>query len=122
MMVGGVAAAAAVRTFPFRVFSFPKEIGVSPQRFDPRANRLDLLALEHWKVAPIDPPEIYMHPAHLEAYQKLLSVAYSDPGPVYGEYLGITRTTPYLPPGTAYKIDTREINIREAKRLFPVKF
>jgi hypothetical protein len=26
MMVGGVAAAAAVRTFPFRVFSFPKEI------------------------------------------------------------------------------------------------
>jgi hypothetical protein len=26
MMVGGVAAAAAVRTFPFRVFSFAKEI------------------------------------------------------------------------------------------------
>jgi hypothetical protein len=26
MMIGGVAAAAAVRTFPFRVFSFPKEI------------------------------------------------------------------------------------------------
>lgn len=25
-MVGGVATAAAVRTFPFRVFSFPKEI------------------------------------------------------------------------------------------------
>ena len=25
-MVGGLAAAAAVRTFPFRVFSFPKEI------------------------------------------------------------------------------------------------
>jgi hypothetical protein len=33
MMVGGVAAAAAVRTFPFRVFSFPKDIvsvGVNP--------------------------------------------------------------------------------------------
>lgn len=28
-MVGGVAAAAAVRTFPFRVFSFPKEIAVA---------------------------------------------------------------------------------------------
>jgi hypothetical protein len=27
-MVGGVAAAAAVRTFPFRVFSFPREIVV----------------------------------------------------------------------------------------------
>ena len=26
MMVGGVATAAAARTFPFRVFSFPKEI------------------------------------------------------------------------------------------------
>ncbi len=29
-MVGGVAAAAAVRTFPFRVFSFPKEITIVP--------------------------------------------------------------------------------------------
>lgn len=29
-MIGGVAAAAAVRTFPFRVFSFPKEITRAP--------------------------------------------------------------------------------------------
>lgn len=29
-LVGGVAAAAAVRTFPFRVFSFPTEIVVPP--------------------------------------------------------------------------------------------
>jgi hypothetical protein len=28
-MIGGVAAAAAVRTFPFRVFSFPKEIAIA---------------------------------------------------------------------------------------------
>ena len=28
MMVGGVAAAAAVRTWPFRVFSFPTEIAI----------------------------------------------------------------------------------------------
>jgi len=28
MMIGGIATAAAVRTFPFRVFSFPKEIKV----------------------------------------------------------------------------------------------
>lgn len=27
-MIGGVAAAAAVRTFPFRVFSFPSEIRI----------------------------------------------------------------------------------------------
>jgi hypothetical protein len=33
-MFGGVAAAAAVRTFPFRVFSFPKEIVVPAQRLD----------------------------------------------------------------------------------------
>jgi hypothetical protein len=37
MMVGGVAAAAAVRTFPFRVFSFPSEI-VTP----------NLIELEQW--------------------------------------------------------------------------
>ena len=29
-MVGGVATAAAVRTFPFRVFSFPKEVKLTP--------------------------------------------------------------------------------------------
>jgi HK97 family phage major capsid protein len=32
MMVGGIATAAAARTFPFRVFSFPKEIEIP--RFD----------------------------------------------------------------------------------------
>lgn len=30
MLFGGVAAAAAVRTFPFRVFSFPSEIVIPP--------------------------------------------------------------------------------------------
>lgn len=30
MMVGGVAAGAAVRTFPFRVYSFPKQINLEP--------------------------------------------------------------------------------------------
>ena len=29
MMIGGIATAAAVRTFPFRVFSFPKEIKIA---------------------------------------------------------------------------------------------
>ena len=33
LMVGGVAAAAAVRTFPFRVFSFPKEIKIVPPEY-----------------------------------------------------------------------------------------
>jgi hypothetical protein len=33
-MIGGVAATAAVRTFPFRVFSFPKEIVRAPGLFE----------------------------------------------------------------------------------------
>lgn len=34
-MIGGVAATAAVRTFPFRVFSFPTEINIrKPMIFD----------------------------------------------------------------------------------------
>jgi hypothetical protein len=51
-LVGGVAAAAAVRTFPFRVFSFPSE--VVPARFpvwlNPNAlpGRIDLLTTSHW--------------------------------------------------------------------------
>jgi hypothetical protein len=30
LLVGGVAAAAAIRTFPFRVYSFPSDIVVAP--------------------------------------------------------------------------------------------
>jgi len=30
MLVGGVAATAAVRTFPFHVFSFPSEVKIAP--------------------------------------------------------------------------------------------
>jgi hypothetical protein len=44
LMVGGVAAAAAVRSFPFQVFSFPKEI-VVPER-------LSLYGLPYWETAP----------------------------------------------------------------------
>src|SRR6266700_3270980 len=44
MMIGGVAAAAAVRTWPFRIYSFP-----SKPRIDPA--RIDLLDLSHWGLA-----------------------------------------------------------------------
>lgn len=48
MLVGGVATAAAVRTFPFRVFSFPTEI-VSPDVYD-MIGRPEFVALELEKV------------------------------------------------------------------------
>lgn len=34
-MVGGIAVGAAVRTWPFRVFSFPTEIHAAPQIYEP---------------------------------------------------------------------------------------
>jgi|SRR5882724_10035421 len=46
-MIGGVAATAAVRAWPFRVFSFPSEIAIAPpatvrfiRAFDPLQNRV----------------------------------------------------------------------------------
>jgi hypothetical protein len=40
-LVGGVATAAAVQTFPFRVFSFPSEV----EKVSPALIRLDMRAL-----------------------------------------------------------------------------
>jgi len=45
-LIGGVAATAAVRTFPFRVFSFPSEIA-SPLLFPPLAWGLDEFIAEY---------------------------------------------------------------------------
>jgi hypothetical protein len=45
LMVGGLAASAAVRTWPFRVFSFPSEIRIG-QTYD------DLYDLWHGRVRP----------------------------------------------------------------------
>lgn len=47
-LIGGVAAAAAVRTFPFRVFSFPKEVVPFPD-----FRRIDQIIIENWwKIQP----------------------------------------------------------------------
>jgi hypothetical protein len=41
-LIGGVAVAAAIRTWPFRVYSFPSEpVTLGPTRFD-------ILDLSHW--------------------------------------------------------------------------
>jgi len=74
LMVGGVAAAAAVRTYPFRVFSFPTEI--KPPNTGPRLSkemqdllkqRLDLVE----RFGPDAAGEWWMHPQHLAALKEL---------------------------------------------------
>lgn len=66
MIVGGVATAAAVRTFPFRVFSFPKE--VSCARGIDLASGPDLTAISLISLGPVMPRRlIVMHPDEMEA-------------------------------------------------------
>jgi hypothetical protein len=88
MMVGGVAAAAAIRTFPFRVFSFPKEIHVEPL--------LSLHGLPYWNDMPHTTGTMY----------------------------SITRYGVFeydnAPDGWV-KI-SQELDIEEAKRMFPAPF
>jgi hypothetical protein len=56
MMVGGVAAAAAVRTFPFRVFSFPSQIA-EPSSFltSGKLNAPSKLFVEVWRDLIVEP-------------------------------------------------------------------
>lgn len=79
MMVGGVAAAAAVRTFPFRVFSFPKEIKVAqcvPKEIVALwKQRLDLIGC----FGTDSGAEWWMHPAQLAALKQLGFAAYAYP-------------------------------------------
>ena len=51
-LIGGVASAAAVRTFPFRVFSFPKEIKLASS----------------WEMYG---EMIYLHPVQFEPWKEL---------------------------------------------------
>lgn len=49
-MIGGVAAAAAVRTWPFRVYSFPTEIQIDenfPESYTARLASVEALELEN---------------------------------------------------------------------------
>lgn len=80
MLVGGVATAVAVRTFPFRVFSFPKDI----------------------TFACADCDLFYLHPAQRVAYDELSlhGLRYYDHlyNPT-GTYMGISRSAyPLLVP------------------------
>lgn len=88
LLAGGLAAGAAVRSFPFRVFSFPKEIIV------PRVGDIALTDI---------PPYI------LGAPRSLHGIPYwSDVPPTVGTFYGIARrVTPdeslgYLPRGSAW--------------------
>lgn len=89
MMVGGVAAAAAVRTYPFRVFSFPEEIRVA--RHVPKEiaalwkQRLDLIG----RFGTDTGAEWWMHPVQLAALKELGF----DP---YGDHRWLATTLPPL--------------------------
>lgn len=86
-MVGGVATAAAVRTFPFRVFSFPKEINLA------------------------EPLSMY-------------SITYEHQFANVGTMYGISRDSVVDIGGglVGWKKVSREIDIEEAKRIFPGPF
>lgn len=47
LMIGGIAATAAIRTFPFRVFSFSSEIVAAPIQLDPTFEMLNYITLKH---------------------------------------------------------------------------
>jgi hypothetical protein len=80
LALSGVAATAAVRTFPFRVFSFPSEISVARYPLPDGAFDLDLEAFLNrlnrplqmsisW--APRSRPMIIMHPTELKFLRSL---------------------------------------------------
>jgi hypothetical protein len=73
IMVGGLATAAAVRTFPFRVFSFPKEIKpLNVPRLPKEVAELLKQQLEAVKrFGPNFEGEWWMHPKQLAALKEL---------------------------------------------------
>lgn len=87
MMVGGVATAAAIRTFPFRVFSFPKEIKLA------------------------EPLSMY-------------SITYQNQFANVGTMYGISRNGVFEfgDDRRGWKKISQEIDIEEAKRMFPGQF
>lgn len=49
MMVGGLAAGAAIRTFPFRVYSFPSEIVEEPSYLDLIGEEMAQFKMTSWE-------------------------------------------------------------------------
>jgi len=89
MMIGGIATAAAVRTFPFRVFSFPKEISLPPCGILTR--EIVSLQLEAMRDRM---PNLIERDAEL--YKMFLGQRYGEYYDPTGPYMGLTRTTgPY---------------------------
>ena len=91
LMVGGVATAAAVRTFPFRVFSFPSQI-LFPARC------LTVEDITNLTLERLSDDVFHVHPETLEAFRSLNPVLVSGRefrvplrfGTVEGdEYLGL---------------------------------
>jgi len=82
MMVGGVAAAAAVRTFPFRVFSFPQEVkpsnywlgadyGFGDQTVLTRVAIMRAMEQMKDRIGRVSQETIYLHPDELKRWKSL---------------------------------------------------
>lgn len=71
-LIGGVAAAAAVRTWPFRVYSFPGDIG-EPDLFD--ATRSYRSYWMSFMFMPPIPPELIRYMEAAQKYNNMLTDA-----------------------------------------------
>ncbi len=134
-LIGGVAAAAAVRTFPFRVFSFPKEIkplnvpGIALTRDDVRK----LLATMRDRLGrDIGRDTIYLHPLELERLKELgyirhVELPTGDRRRVEGSILGLGSATIYtyggLPVRTSRYLDPKlpPILVPDVPQLYPLR-
>lgn len=70
-LVGGVVGAAALRTWPFRVYSFPSEIQIQIQPAFTREMLRRAVSMLHDRGTP---PEIIMHPAQYQAYKEIARI------------------------------------------------
>jgi len=71
-MVGGVAVTAAVRTWPFRVFSFPSEIKIVPASNVLTAEMLRrAVELMKQSMVPIQPVTYWVHPRDEKRFKEM---------------------------------------------------
>jgi hypothetical protein len=115
MLVGGLATAAAVRTFPFRVFSFPSEIkspSVPPKELlELWKQRLKIVSM----LGPSAPADWYMHPLQLQRLKELGYVDYA----ISGDIREVHPDQGLLPLGSSPSITVTGISVRESRYMDP---
>jgi hypothetical protein len=74
-LIGGVAATAAVRTWPFRVFSFAPEVKVFTLEYLNQAmGRIDMLDLSRWGRFEFEPLTFYMNADQERAWLEIFKI------------------------------------------------